>query len=82
MKNFVAFIAMVIFATTVSAENWKDPESRFDTSKNFTAVSTIRWQVTDNVQKNLRGRKSTSWAWWIWVQRGCMFVWEGSSCII
>jgi hypothetical protein len=82
MKNFVAFIVIAIFATPVSAENWKDPESRFDTSKNFTTVSTIRWQVTDNVQKTCEAESQRRGLGGFGYSVDACSFWEGSSCII
>ena len=82
MKNIVAFLTIISFTTFANAENWRDPESRFDATKSFTSISTIRWQITDNVQKTCEAESK---------QRGlggfgfgvdaCSF-WEGSSCVI
>lgn len=82
MKNFIAFIAIIIFATPASAENWRDPESRFDATKSFTTVSTIRWQITDNVQKTCEAEsKRRGLGGFGYSVDACSF-WEGSSCII
>lgn len=82
MKNFIAFIAIITFVTSVSAENWRDPESRFDATKSFTTVSTIRWQITDNVQKTCEAEsKRRGLGGFGFGVDACSF-WEGSSCVI
>jgi hypothetical protein len=82
MKNFIASIAIIIFATPAGAENWRDPESRFDATKSFTTVSTIRWQITDNVQKTCEAEsKRRGLGGFGYSVDACSF-WEGSSCVI
>jgi len=82
MKHVVAFIAIAIFATSSNANNWRDPESRFSASKNFTNTSTVTWQVVDNVQKSCdaesRRRGNGGFGYSI---DACSF-WDGNICTI
>ena len=50
MQKLITFIAIAIFATSATAENWKDPEAKFDATRNFTDASLIKWVVTRDVQ--------------------------------
>ena len=81
MKNIVALITIVIFATSANAENWKDPESRFNATLKRDK-STITWQLTDNVQKtcDTESRRRGLGGFKYSVD-ACSF-WEGDSCII
>lgn len=81
-KTFVAFIAIAFFTTSVSAENWKDPEAKFDATKRFTTTSTIQWITTDDLQKTCdtesrdRGHGGFSYP-----VDACSF-WKGPNCVI
>jgi hypothetical protein len=82
MKSFVAFVTIAFFATSAVANNWKDPESKFDATKNFTSTSSITWTVVDNVQKSCeaesRRRGNGGFGYSV---DACSF-WDGSSCVI
>jgi hypothetical protein len=81
MKNIVAFLAIISFATSVFAENWRDPESRFDaTSKRD--KSTITWQLTDNVQKTCEAESRRRGLGGFGYSVDACSFWEGDSCII
>jgi len=81
VKNFIAFIAIITFVTSVSAENWRDPESRFNATAKRDK-STITWQLTDNVQKTCEAesRRRGLGGFGFGVD-ACSF-WDGDSCII
>ena len=82
MKNVIAFVVIAIFATSSFAGSWKDPEARFNTNKNFTNTSTIKWVVADNVQKacEAESRRRGLGGFGFGVD-ACSF-WEGNSCIV
>ena len=82
MKHVVAFIAIATFATSSIANNWKDPESRFSTAKNFTETSIVTWQIVDNVQKacEAESRRRGNGGFGYSVE-ACSF-WQGNTCTI
>jgi hypothetical protein len=52
MKTTSLIFSLILVATSSNAqEPWDNPNTMFDTKKNFTEVSTIKWVVVDNVQK-------------------------------
>jgi hypothetical protein len=81
MKNIVVFLTIITFATFVNAENWRDPEARFDATVKRDK-STITWQVVTNVQATCeaesRRRKFGGFGYSV---DACSF-WEGDSCVI
>ena len=80
-KTFVAFIAIAFF-TTVSAEDWQNPEAKFDATKNFTASSTIQWVVTPDIQKTCDTEsRNRGLGGFNFSVDACSF-WKGPSCVI
>jgi hypothetical protein len=81
MKTTLA-ILLVLFTTTVSAEDWRDPHALFNAKKREISKSTITWQLTDNVQKTCeaesrkRGNKGFGYP-----VSACSF-WSGDTCTI
>jgi len=81
-KTFVAFIAIAFFTTSVGAENWKNPEARFDASVKSVSTSTIQWVTTNDIQNvcdtesKRRGLGGFSYS-----VDACSF-WNGANCII
>ena len=50
MKTKSLIFSLILAATNASANDWDNPNLMFDTKKNFTESSTIKWVVVDNVQ--------------------------------
>ncbi len=51
MKQLVAFFAITFFATTSAAQEWKDPNSRFDARRKMSDTIRLTWRTVDNVQQ-------------------------------
>jgi len=49
-KCLIFSLILAATATNTSANEWDNPNLMFDTKKNFTEVSTIKWVIVDNVQ--------------------------------
>lgn len=78
----VAIFAIAFFVTSAAAENWKDPEAKFSTSKNFTDKSTVTWTVVDNVQKSCEAEsRRRGFDGFGYNVDACSF-WEGNTCTI
>ena len=50
MKTKFIAVSLIIAKSFANANDWDNPNVPFDTKKNFTDVSTIKWVVVDNVQ--------------------------------
>lgn len=51
MKKTVAFFAIIFLATTATAQEWTDPNSRFDARKKMSETIKLTWRTVDNVQQ-------------------------------
>ena len=51
MKTKTFAISLIFAVNSVWANAWDNPNTPFDTKKNFTESSTIRWVTVDNVQE-------------------------------
>ena len=51
MKNLIAILAITFFATTAVANDWRDPNSRFDARRKMSETIAITWRTVDNVQQ-------------------------------
>jgi hypothetical protein len=51
MKTKFFAISLIFVASLASANDWDNPNTPFDTKKNFTNSSTITWVTVDNVQE-------------------------------
>jgi len=51
MKNTIAIFAIAIFATNAAADNWQDPNAKFDARKKTSETITLTWRTVDNVQQ-------------------------------
>lgn len=51
MKTKIFAISLIFAANSVFANAWDNPTAQFDTTKNFTDNSTIKWVTVDNVQE-------------------------------
>ena len=82
MKKALAVILMFIVGTA-TADNWKDPEAKFDARKLMTEKTTITWQRVDNVQsvceaesrkRGLGGFGYSVYACAFWEQNTCTII--------
>ncbi|CAB4133565.1 hypothetical protein UFOVP257_287 [uncultured Caudovirales phage] len=84
MKNLIISIVIAIFTTSTHAENWRDPESNFDATRNFTDASLIKWVVTKDVQGTCEAEsRKRNMGGFGYPVEACSF-WDagGKSCII
>jgi hypothetical protein len=51
MKQLIAIFAITIFATNSVAQDWKDPNSRFDARRKMSDTIRLTWRTVDDVQK-------------------------------
>jgi hypothetical protein len=51
MKHLVAIFAIAFFATSSSAQEWKDPNSRFDAKRKMSDTVKLTWRTVDNLQQ-------------------------------
>lgn len=51
MKNTIAILTIAFFATNALAENWRDPNAKFDARKNMSETIKLTWRTVNNVQK-------------------------------
>lgn len=49
--KFVIFICSIFFTTMTIAENWKNPEAKFNANKLMSDKISLYWHRVDNVQK-------------------------------
>jgi hypothetical protein len=81
----VLLISLLI-TSTAFAQEWRNPEAKFNTSKNRVNNTTVSWKVVDNVQQtcDAEGKRRGHGAFKFAVT-ACSF-WEnsltGNSCII
>ena len=79
-KAFAIFLLFTV--SNVLADNWKDPNARFSTKKNFTNQSTITWNPVDNVQATCEAEsRKRGLGGFGYPVEACSF-WTGNSCII
>ena len=74
---------ILIFSTTHAfAWDWRDPDSKFDTSKNEVTNVKLRWVVVNDIDAacNAENKKRGGKAFSFNVQ-ACSF-WEGKECLI
>ena len=81
MKNIIAFITIITFATFANAENWRDPESRFNATKKRDK-SNITWKLTDNVQKTCEDESRRRGLGGFGYSVDACSFWDADSCII
>jgi hypothetical protein len=81
MKTLLA-IVLVMFTTTVSAENWRDPTALFDARKLEVNKSLITWVRDDNVQARCESesRKRVNKGFG-YAMTACSF-WDNNTCTI
>ncbi len=80
--NNIFFYVFLFFSLNSIANDWQNPEAKFDATKNFVTSSTIQWIITNDLQ-NVCNSES--------IKRGlggfnfpvdaCSF-WKGPSCVI
>ena len=51
MKNTIAILTIAFFATNSAAQEWKDPNSRFDARQKMSESIKLTWRTVDNVQQ-------------------------------
>jgi hypothetical protein len=82
MKLTVFVAILLISLTSVSAENWQDPNSRFDGRKKMSDTIKLTWRTVDNVQKaceeESRRRGNGGFGYGV---EACSF-WDGNECMI
>ena len=80
MKNII-LIFCIFFSDITVAENWRDPESRFDATVKR-EKSTITWQLTSNVQKTCESEsRRRGLGGFNYSVDACSF-WEADNCTI
>ena len=79
-----ALLVLLLITNTAMAQtwNWKDPESKFDATKNEVMDVKLRWVVVGDVNAacNAESKKRGGQVFRFTVQ-ACSF-WEGKECII
>ena len=80
MRNI--FLIFLFVTTPVLSWNWRDPESKFDVSKNEVMKVHLRWIVVDDINSacSAENKKRGGKAFNFNVQ-ACSF-WEGKECLI
>lgn len=84
MKRILLLATMLILTTSAMAENWQDPNSRFDARKKMSDTIKLTWRTVDNVQKSCedesRSRGNNGFNYSI---EACSFWnWSGTECTI
>ena len=84
MKNTIAILTIAFFATNVAAENWRDPDAKFDARKKMSETIKLTWRTVNDVQKaceaESRARGNNGFGYSI---EACSFWnWEGTECTI
>jgi hypothetical protein len=51
MKKTIAILTIAFFATNVAAENWRDPDAKFDARKKMSETIKLTWRTVNDVQK-------------------------------
>jgi len=51
MKKIIAILTITFFATNISAQDWRDPSSRFDAKKKMSDTIKLTWRTADNLQQ-------------------------------
>ena len=85
-KKRINILSLIIFFMSVTnasfAQDWKNPEAKFDARKLMTEKSTVNWRRVDDVQKTCeaesRKRGFNGFGYRI---NACSF-WEGDRCDI
>ena len=84
MKNTIAILVIAFFATNTMAENWQNPDAKFDARKKMSETIKLTWRTVDNVQKaceaesRSRGNKGFGYS----IEACSFWNWEGTECVI
>lgn len=84
MKTALTALAVLLmFTTTVAqANNWRDPEAKFDASNLMTNKTTITWQRVSNVQKTCEAESKKRGHGGFGYSIGACAFWEANTCTI
>jgi hypothetical protein len=58
MRPILLIAALLIPITSAMAEDWRDPNSRFDARKKMSDTIKLTWRTVDNVQKACEGEQN------------------------